>query len=86
MKHPLVVLPPQMLSDYYGERCRFLCGFQKASGYLRMRKLTCTSLQYMQTEMLQSQNMPQMREYRFQDMTSSSLLLAQAAHRAAAVC
>ena len=27
MKHPTVVLPPQMLSDYYGERCRFLYGF-----------------------------------------------------------
>ena len=27
-----------------------------------MRKQTCTSLQYIQTEMLQSQNMPQMRQ------------------------
>ena len=27
MKHPTVVLPPLMLSDYYGERCRFLYGF-----------------------------------------------------------
>ena len=43
-----VVLPPQMLSDYYGERCRFLHGFQKESGNLWMRKLTCTSLQYIQ--------------------------------------
>ena len=62
MKPPTVVLPPQMLSDYYGERCRFLHGFQKESGNLRMRKLTCTSLQYIQTEMSHTQNMPQMRQ------------------------
>ena len=35
--------------------------------------------------MSQSQNMPQMREDRFQDMTSYFLLSALAAHRAAAV-
>ena len=34
MKHPTVVLPPQMLSDYYGERCRFLYGFFTAGGKL----------------------------------------------------
>ena len=63
MKHPLVVLPPQMLSDYYGERCRFLCGFQKSSGNLRMRKTDLYLLEYIQTEMSQSQIMPQMIQY-----------------------
>lgn len=63
MKHPTVVLPPQMLSDYYGERCRFLHGFQKASGNLRMRKTDLYLLEYIQTEMSQSQIMPQMIQY-----------------------
>lgn len=52
-KHPLVVLTPRMLSDYYGERWRFLCISKKASGNLRIKQLTRTSLQYIHTEMSQ---------------------------------
>ena len=48
---PTVARPPQMQSDYYGERCQFLCGFLKASGNLRMRKTDFYLLEYIQTEM-----------------------------------
>ena len=45
------------------ERCWFLHGFQKSSGNLRMRKTDLYLLEYIQTEMSQSQIMPQMIQY-----------------------
>ena len=45
-----------------GKDVGFLHGFQKASGNLRMRKTDLYLLEYIQTEMSQSQNMPQMRQ------------------------
>ena len=46
-----------------GKDVVFLHGFQKASGNLRMRKTDLYLLIYIQTEMSQSQIMPQMIQY-----------------------
>ena len=46
-----------------GKDVGFLHGFQKASGNLRMRKTDLYLIVYIQTEMSQSQIMPQMLQY-----------------------
>ena len=65
-----------------GKDVGFLHGFQKASGNLRMRKTDLYLLIYIQTEMSQSQIMPQMIQY----TVFYGALGRKAAHRAASVC
>ena len=63
MKHRPLHVRRKCNLEYYGERCWFLHGFQKASGNLRIRKTDLYLLEYIQTEMSQSQIMPQMIQY-----------------------
>ena len=63
MKHRPLHVRRKCNQNIMGKDVGFLHGFQKASGNLRMRKTDLYLLIYIQTEMSQSQIMPQMIQY-----------------------